>query len=288
MPLPRFEYKSPKSVGEASELLKDCGGKAKVLAGGTDLLVKMKERALTPEYVINLKGIEGLDKISGKGNGIKVGALATLDTVLGSKEVRGSYPILIETIEKMATVQVRNMATVGGNLCNAAPSADLAPPLIVLGAKAKLIRGGVEREVLLEEFFTGPGETVLREGEIMVEVEIPKPEGKVGGAYLKGSRTAVDLAQVGVAVMVKVGGAGEVEEVKIALGAVAPTPIRAKKAEGMLKGKKAEGTLIEEAAKAASEEAKPISDVRSSAYYRTEMVKVLTKRALMLALEGAT
>ena len=118
-------------------------------------------------------------------------------------------------------------------------------------------------------------------------VEIPKPEGKAGGAYLKGSRTAVDLAQVGVAVMVKVGGAGEVEEAKIALGAVAPTPIRAKNAEGMLKGKKAEGTLIEEAAKAASEEAKPISDVRSSAYYRTEMVKVLTKRALMLALERA-
>jgi carbon-monoxide dehydrogenase medium subunit len=286
VPLPKFEYKSPKSVEEASKLLKEHGGKAKVLAGGTDLLVKMKERAITPEYVINVKGIAGLDGIS-DGGGIKIGALATLETVLKSKEVKGSCPILVETIEKMATVQVRNMATVGGNLCNAAPSADLAPPLIVLGAKAKLVNGGEEREVLVEELFTGPGETVMKEGELMVEVEVPKPEGKTGGAYLKGSRTAVDLAQVGVAVMVKAGGGGEVEEVKIALGAVAPTPIRAKKAEGILKGKKADGGLIEEAAKAASEEAKPISDVRSSAYYRTEMVRVLTKRAVTLALERA-
>ena len=289
MPLPKFEYLAPKTLSEACSLLAQHKGKARLLAGGTDLLVNMKGREFTPQYIIGLKNIKKLDYIKyDKAEGLKIGALATINSIARSKEIQEKFHFLAIAASKMATNQIRNMGTIGGNLCNAAPSADFAPSLLCLGAKAKLVGSKKERVVALEGFFTGPGETVLQSDEILAEIQVPNQAPYSGGAYLKASRTAVDLALVGVAAFITLKSKdGICSDARIALGAVAPTPIRAKKAEEAIKGKKVTASLIEQAAKSASEEARPISDVRSSAYYRTEMVRVLTKRAIRQALEQA-
>lgn len=288
MRLPRFEYLNPKTVQEACALLSEHGDKAKVMAGGTDLLNVMKEKLITPQYVIGLRGVSDLDYIEADSDGIRIGALTTLTTLGKSSDVQEKFPCLAEVPGKMATVQIRNMGTLGGNLCNAAPSADTAPILICLGATVKIVGPKGERVVALEEFFTGPGETVLGDGEILAEIQVPNQPANTAGAYFKMSRVAVDLAIVGVAAVVTLGGkGGTCSDIKIALGAVAPTPIRAKKAEGLIKGKKIDEALIEQAGKIASEEASPIDDVRGSAFYRTEIVNVFTKRAIRQALEQA-
>jgi len=288
MRLPRFEYLNPRTIQEACSLLSQHGDKAKILAGGTDLLNVMKERIITPEYVIGLRGISDLDYIEADSDGVRIGALTTITALGKSSVIREKFPCLADVPGKMATVQIRNMGTIGGNLCNAAPSADTAPILICLGAQAKIVGPKGERVVALEEFFTGPGETVLGDGEILTEIQVPNQPAKTAGAYFKMSRVAVDLAIVGVAAVVTLDGkGGSCSDIKIVLGAVAPTPIRAKKAEGLIKGKKIEEDLIEEAGRIASEEASPIDDVRGSAFYRTEMVNVLTKRAIRQALDQA-
>jgi carbon-monoxide dehydrogenase medium subunit len=288
MRLPKFEYLSPQTIQEACSLLSQHGDKARLLAGGTDLLNVMKERVIKPEYIIGLRGISDLDYIESDADGIRMGALTTIADLGNSSVIQEKLPCLAAVPGKMATVQIRNMGTLGGNLCNAAPSADTAPILICLGARAKIVGTAGERVVDLEEFFTGPGETVLKEGEILAEIQVPDQPANTAGAYFKMSRVAVDLAIVGVAAVVTLDGkGGSCSDAKIALGAVAPTPIRAKKAEAVIKGKKIDEGLIEEAGKIASEEASPIDDVRGSAFYRTEIVNVFTKRAIRQALEQA-
>lgn len=288
MRLPKFEYLDPKTIEEACSLLSQHGDKARLIAGGTDLLIIMKHKEVTPEYLIGLKGIPDLDSIDADAEGVRIGALATLRSIGDSAVVRERFPFLADIAGKMATHQIRNMGTMGGNICNAAPSADTAPSLICLGAKAKLVGPKKERIVAVEEFFTGPGETVLKAGEILTEIQVPNQPAHTGGAYLRLTRLSVDLAVVGVAALVTLQGKGGLcKEARIALGAVAPTPIRAKKAEGVITGKKIENGLIEEAAQIASEEARPITDVRGSAPYRTDIVRVLTKRAIGQALEQA-
>lgn len=286
MRLPKFEYLGPKTVQEACSLLAQHGDKAKVMAGGTDVLNVMKERKIRPEYLIGLRAISDLSYIKADADGIKIGALTTLTDLANSAVVKEKFPCLAEVPMKMATVQIRNMGTIGGNLCNAAPSADTAPILICLGAKAKIAGPKGERVVALEDFFTGPGKTVLGKGELLVEIQVPNQPAKTAGAYLKMSRVSVDLAIVGVGVVVTREG-DSCKDIKITLGAVAPTPIRAKKAEAVVKGKKIDDALLEEAGKIASQEAKPIDDVRGSAFYRTEIVKVYTKRAIKQAMEQA-
>lgn len=288
MRLPKFEYLDPKTIEEACSLLSQHGDKARLIAGGTDLLIIMKHKEVTPEYLVGLKGIPNLDSIDADAEGVRIGALATLRSIGDSAVVRERFPFLADIAGKMATHQIRNMGTIGGNICNAAPSADTAPSLICLGAKAKLVGPKKERIVAVEEFFTGPGETVLKAGEILTEIQVPNQPAHTGGAYLRLTRLSVDLAVVGVAALVTLQGKGGLcKEARIALGAVAPTPIRAKKAEGVITGKKIEDGLIEEAAQIASEEARPITDVRGSAPYRTDIVRVLTKRAIGQALEQA-
>ena len=288
MRLPKFEYLDPKTIEEACSLLSQHGDKARLIAGGTDLLIIMKHKEVTPEYLVGLKGIPNLDSIDANAEGVRIGALATLRSIGDSAVVRERFPFLADIAGKMATHQIRNMGSIGGNICNAAPSADTAPSLICLGAKAKLVGPKKERVVAVEEFFTGPGETVLKAGEILTEIQVPNQPAHTGGAYLKLTRLSVDLAVVGVAALVTLEAKGGLcKEARIALGAVAPTPIRAKKAEGVIMGKKIENGLIEEAARIASEEARPITDVRGSAFYRTDIVRVLTKRAIGQALEQA-
>jgi CO/xanthine dehydrogenase FAD-binding subunit len=288
--LPRFEYLAVSSVAEACSLLSQHGKAAKVIAGGTDLLVKMKERELAPQYLVGLKGIKDLDYIKyDQGDGLKIGALTSNDSIAGSAVIRERFGLLSEAAAKIGTPQIRNMGTIGGNLGNAAPSADTAPPLITLGAKVKLVSSKGERTVPLEEFFTGPGETALQTNELLTEIQVPEPMPGARGVYLKlFPRGAVDIAAVGVAVLLILGKDGACNDARIALGAVAPTPVRAKRAEAVIKGRHVKSELIQKAAETAAEEARPISDVRCSADYRREMVKVLTRRALVQCLKQAS
>jgi len=286
---PKFEYLEARTVEEACSLLSQYKDKAKLIAGGTDLLVSMRRGKITPLYVINVKTIPNLDYIHYDGDSLRIGALATLSEIESSPLIRDRFPIIADSAHQIGTPQVRNVGTIGGNLCNAAPSADMAPPLIGLGAKAKLKGPKGERAVALEEFFTGPGEPRLQIGEMLIEIQAPNPPPHTQGIYLKlPARTAIDLAVVGVAAVVTLDTKGaNIVDTKIVLGAVAPTPIRARQAENVIRGKTINDGLIEEAAQIAAEEAKPISDVRGSASYRKEMVKVLTKGAIRQAIASA-
>ena len=283
--LPRFEYHAPASLPEALELLSQWGEKAKVFAGGTDLLVSMKKREIMPEHLINLKGISELKGVSDEKEGLKIGPLVSLGEIERSKTVKEKYSILWEAVSVMASPQVRTLGTIGGNLSSAVPSADTAPPLIALGASVSLKGIHGERRVRVEDFFKGPGESVLQPDEILTQILIPKPPDGSGGTYLKMMRrNALDLALVGVAVFLRLDLDKEVcKEARIVLGAVAPTPIRALKAEEILIGKEINEALAKEAGRMASEEARPISDVRASMEYRSTIISILTKRALMKA-----
>jgi len=278
-----FEYLEARTVEEACNFLSEYKGKAKAVAGGTDLFLALKSRKLKPEYIVDLKTIADLDYISySNDGGLKMGALATLTDVRNSPLIRDNFPILATTIQRMAVPAIRNMATVGGNLCNAAPSADIAPPLIALGARIKIAGVNRERTVNLEDFFVGPGETVLQTDEMLVEIQVAALPAHTRCVYLKMvPRTAVDIALVGVAIMITLDAQNiNVADARIALGAVAPTPIRARQAEEVIKGKAINEQLIDGVVKAAAKEISPISDVRGSAEYRQDMVRVMTKQAL--------
>jgi aerobic carbon-monoxide dehydrogenase medium subunit len=279
----RFEYFEPGTLAEAVSLLGRYQGRAQALAGGTDLLVELKEQLRRADCVVNLKRIPGLGGLSFDPRaGLRIGALATAREVETSPFVLQHYASLAQAARELGSIQVRNRATVIGNICRASPSADTLPPLIADGAQATIHGAAGERRVALEAFFTGPGRTVLQPGELVTELRLPAPGPRTGKVYIKhGRRKAMELATVGVAVTL--GDAG----VRIVLGAVAPTPIRAVLAERLLAGKKPDAALIERAAQAAADESRPISNVRASAEYRREMVRVLTRRALERALEAA-
>ena len=284
--LPKFECHAPGTMAEALEQLAEYGERGAVLAGGTDLLVSMKKREKVPAHLINLKGIEDLKGIDNDGvAGIKIGGLTTLGELERSKIVKENFSILWDAVNVMAAPQVRNLGTIGGNLCGAIPSADTAPPLIASGASVKLIGIKGERTVLVEDFFEGPGKSVLKGDEILTQIFIPNPPENGGGAYLKlMRRSAMDLALVGVAAHLMLDGAKKIcKGVKIALGAVASTPIRAPKAEEILLNKEINEDLAADAGRVASREARPISDIRATEGYRTEMIGVLTKRAVVEA-----
>ncbi|MGQ9630400.1 MAG: FAD binding domain-containing protein [bacterium] len=278
-----FEYFAPISLPEAISLLEDYGLEAKVLAGGTDLIVWMKRGILTPSYVIDLKRIPGIDYIRyDEAEGLRIGALTALADLASSPILRERYPAIAEAAESVGSPQVRNRATIGGNLCNASPSADLAPPLIALNATAKISGPRGERTVPLEDFFTGPGKTVLTPAEVLTEVSLPAPPTGTGSAYIKHTIRRADIAIVGVAASLSPEG-----RVCLALGAAAPTPIRAREAESLLGGREISEKLLGEAAERASAESLPISDIRASEWYRREIVKILTVRAVRRALERA-
>ena len=280
--LREFEYFEASSFSEAVSLLAQYGKEAWLIAGGTDLLVWMKEGARHPKAVINIKTIPGADQITfDEKKGLTIGALATISDIQNSAVIQERFAPLAQAARELGSAQVRNLATIGGNLCTAAPSAETAPPLLVLDATVKLAGAKGDREVPLKDFFLGPGSTAL-EGEMLTEIIIPNPAPGTRGVYKKISRrNAVDMAIVGVAVVGRISKDSKAwQDIKIALGAVAPTPMRALKAERLLLGNKIESTTIQEAAQIASEEARPISDVRASAWYRKEMVKVLLRRSL--------
>ena len=281
--LPKFEYRMPKTLKEAlDQLSKKGGGKVKVFAGGTDLIPKLRRREVeAPEILVDLKGIPKLDYIQYNAkSGLRIGPLTTISAIEGSSVVRDHFSVLAQAAHSIASPQVRNRGTIAGNICNAVPSADSAPALLTLNARLKLVSLKGERTVKIEDFFTGPNDTVLTGKEILREIQVPPLHGKGKGVYLKLSpRRAMDLAIVGVAVVV-IPEDGICRDIRVALGAVSPTPIRAKKAEDILRGQRFSDELIERVAQVASEETCPIDDHRASAGYRKEMVAVLVRRAI--------
>ncbi len=284
--LPRFEYVQPKTIDEALSLLAKHKGEAKLIAGGTDFLPKMKRREIkAPKHVIDLKGLPDLDHIKyDEKDGLAIGALATIHDVEASPIIQQKFSVLAQAASSMASTQVRNRGTVAGNICNAVPSADSVPALLTLEARLTLISKGDERIVSIENFFTGPDETVLTDTELLAEIHIPPLPPNSRGVYLKLTpRRSMDLAIVGVAVVV-VPEDGVCKDIRIALGAVAPTPIRAKRAEDTIRGQQFTEALIERSAKTAAEESCCIDDHRASAQYRMEMVKALVRRAINQAI----
>lgn len=277
-PLPKVEYMAPSSLKEACHLLKEYQNKARLLAGGTDLIPKMKKRAITAEIIIDLNRISGLTGIEIRGDRLHIRGLTRLAEIKESPLVKEKAPVLAQAIGLMASPPIRNRATIAGNLCTASPAADTAPPLLVLDALVKMesIRG--ERIVPLSEFFLGPEKTVKRPDEILTEVIIPVQEGN--SAFMKlGRRKAFTLAVVSAAAFARTR-KGKFEEVRVALGAVAPIPMRGRKVEEALKGSEVNEQKIVQAAERVREEVSPITDVRASAEYRKDMSYVLTKRIL--------
>ena len=275
---------------EAVSLMVRHKGKAVWLAGGTDLLVEMKHGKLSPRIIINLKKIPDLYGIKvNEAGDLLIRALVTLGTIEESLIVEKGWPILNEAARGVGSVQIRNLATLGGNICRASPSADMIPPLIVLRGIARTIGPQGDRTVPMEDFFKGPGETVLEKTELLREIIVPKRLPNSGGSYLKLSpRNAMDLALVGVAVEIALNPRSEIcEDIRIALGAVAPIPIRSREAEKVLIGSRIEESLVDKAAKCASKESKPISDIRGSEAYRKSMVNVMTRRAIQNAFVSA-
>ena len=289
--LPKFDYVKPGSMDEVLKLLaKGTNGNFKIYAGGTDVVPGLKRRELeNPETLVDLKGIPDLDYIDhDKKAGLRIGALATVRAVAGSSIVNKNFPILSQAAGRIASNQVQNRGTIAGNICSAVPSADSAPALLCLDSNLVCINEKGERQIGIDGFFKGPNETVLNPDELLREIRIPPMPENSHGVYIKLSpRSRMDLAVVGVAALLGVE-KGVIGHIRIGLGAVSPTPMRARDAEDHLCGKKANDAVISEAARLASEESKPISDHRASAEYRKMMVEVLVKRAIHQALSGVS
>lgn len=285
--LSSFELFEPATVGEAAQILFAHGAGAKVLAGGVDLVTKIRQRKIEPAYVLSLKKIPELQGITDNGeNGLRIGALATLRSIELSAAVQSNYPVLCQGINSISSIQVKNMGTVVGNLCVATPATDVVPPLFVLGAKLKIAGVDGDKLIPIEDFFVGVNKTVLAPHEIVTEIILPGVSAGTGMAFLKIGKTGATVAKVNVAVLLVLND-GKCTEARIALGAVAPTVFRAVKAEEVLKGKNVDDSLIEQAAVTAASEASPITDFRSTAEYRQLMVQALVKDALQKALAGA-
>ena len=281
--LKEFRYYSPTTVEEALTVLREHDGKAVLLAGGTDLLSMMKTRKITPPALVSLKKIDLLDYIREEDGTLKIGPLTRITTIGESEFIRGRFYSLYETTRGFATPQIRNMATIGGNICRSSPCANTPPPLITFGAQVKLAGEKGERTVLLEDFFVAAGENVL-DREVLVEIMIPLSTEPSGTAFLELTRNSSDVSKVMCAVRVVVRD-GKCDEIKIALGSVADRIVRAQKAEETISGRKLDERDIEEAAENVVHDIAPITDVRSEADYRTHVSKVLVKRAIKRAIE---
>jgi CO/xanthine dehydrogenase FAD-binding subunit len=274
-----FEYIKPVDLAEAVTALKTYDN-ACLLAGGTDFVVKLAYDMVKPGCLIDLKGLP-LNTIAG-GDDWRIGALATIRDVEASEALRGKLPFLCQAAGTVGSVQIRNRATIGGNLCNASPAADVATMLLAMDAHVNIANGNGGKTVGLEAFFTGPNQTILAKGEVLSEIVIPREVEQSKGLYLKFSpRKAMDIGMVNVALLMETEpGTRVCKKARIALGAVAPTPIRAKQAEDLLNGEMLSPELIDRAAEAASQETRPISDFRASATYRQALVKTIVAKGL--------
>ena len=279
----RFEYLEAHTVRQAISMLERHGEKARIVAGSTDFLVRWRLGTWEPDYVVNIQRVPGLGRLTySRRTGLRMGALTTVRTLETSPIIRQHYPALAAAAASFAGVQVRNLATVGGNICNASPAGDTLPALLAFDAECRIVGPGGERFMPLEQFFLGPGRTALQQSEILAEIRLPPPAPNSGSLYIKHSpRGAMDISTVGVASVVTLQGGGPVcRDARIALGAVAATPIRAHDAEALLRGQAITPELIDAAAGEAQAAARPIDDVRGTSSHRKEIVRVLAQRTL--------
>lgn len=287
--MPEFEVLDCAGLEEAVEQLARLGNRSRLLAGGTDLLVDLRRGRAAPDYLVRITDKGVLREISSaEGGGLRMGGMVTLRDLMAFPAVRLDYHALFQAASTMATPQVRTRATIGGNLCNASPAADLAPPLLVYGAEVEVAGPAGSRRVPLTGFFRGPRANVLEKGEVLRAIWVPAAGPGRGSSFLKlGLRKAQEIAVVSAAVLVRKGATGRIEELRIALGAAAPTPIRVPEIEEKYTGETFSPALADRIAEGAAGAVRPIDDMRSSAAYRRDMAAVLVKRALEGAWAGA-
>lgn len=287
----RFDYFEPATLAEAGALLREGKGARKPLAGGTDIVIQLRRRVAAAEGLVNLKHIPELQGWACEpGKGLRLGACTPMRDLETSGSVAERFPSVREALRVVGSLQLRNIATVGGNLCNASPSADTAPPLMALGATASVWNDKAgPGAVPVEQFFSGPGASVLDAAGLLLAVEVTEPEPCSGDAFERFTpRSAMDIAIASAAAAVTLDPAGEkIQAVRIALGAVAPTPIRAFKAEDLVREKEANPKRLEWAGAAAMDECRPIDDIRGSGAYRKELIRILVARVLARAVERA-
>jgi CO/xanthine dehydrogenase FAD-binding subunit len=281
----RFDYHQPDSLSEAFDLMEKLGKGAKYVAGGTDVIVRIKQRAIQSDALISLRGIEILKGFEVNGE-VSIGSMTLFRDIERSGELRKACPALVEAVAVLANPQVRNVATPGGNISNAAPSADCAPPLLVMEAVLTVEGPGGKREIPIEDFFVGPGQTVMAPTEILTRVRFSAAEKGTGTAFLKVGRTSQDIAIANAAALVEMEGK-KCRKCRIAAGAVAPVPLRLEKVEALLEDSEVDAELLDEAARVTAKEVQPITDVRSTEEYRRHISGVLVKKAIQRAVERA-
>ncbi len=278
-----FEYLRPSTIAEACEMKDKYGERGKYWAGGTDLLLQWQQGVVSLDYCIDLSFIPELSYIRQGSDAVSIGSLTTISSIETSSELDRSLSIIMEAAAELATPQLRNTATIGGNICRAAPSADMAPPLLVLGTEIKLASSAGERWLPLDEFFLGLNNTALEENELLVEIKVPVRSANTAACFLKVGRTVVDIAIVNMSAGMTMDDNSILSDVKIAFGAVAPTPLRITPAEQMLLGadiSTINNKMIDKVSDRVASEIKPITDVRGTMEYRREISRVLTKRAI--------
>jgi len=285
-----FEYLSPKTPSEAFDMVTRLGSKAKILAGGTDLVVLMKDKLVSPEYLIDIKNIEEFKGIKYEpGKGMEIGATTRIVDIEFSEIVKEKYPALAHAAGELGSTQVRHMATIGGNNCNASPSAETTTPLVAYGAKVVLSSKAGDREMPLEDFIIGVRRLDLKEGEILTKFILPEPSPRSVARYAyAGARDAMEIDCVNMTVNIELEDDKQtVKNVKLVMGSVFPRPLVSQKVPALLVGQKFSDELVEKAAEAAQTEAEPISDVRASEWYRREIIGVLARRLLKEAFAAA-
>ena len=283
---PRFHYHAPATLDEAFSLLNEYGPEARVLAGGQSLIPLMKLQLAAPSHIVDINRIPGLADIREADGALHIGSLTRESDLDASEIVRTAYPILHDTTSVIADPLVRNMATVGGNLAHGDPANDHPATMVALGASVVARGSGGERVIPVADFFEGPLTTALAQGEILTEIRIPTPRAGSGGAYLKLERKVGDYATAGVAVVLTMNG-GVCQQAGIGLTNAGPTPVKAARAETFLAGQRLDNNTIRAASRLAADEAQPTADLRGSVDYKRDMVRVLTGRAIRLALERA-
>lgn len=289
MLLPKFDFHEPTTLKEACQILAQYGTKAKLIAGGTDLMVNMKKKILSPEQVVSISRIAELKKLDTSGDSIRIGACFTVAELSSSDMIQKRLSALCNGAKNLGTPLIRNLATIGGNIGSARPAADLPPSLMVYGAQVVLNCISGERTLSLDKFFLGPGFTTVKPDEILTEIQIPAPKPRSGAGYINiGIRKGQDCNIVNVASFIELDNDGIIQNARIVMGCVGPTPFRAGSAEKILIGQKPGSELFLRAGSAASSDSTPIDDLRGSAAYKKEMAGVLTRRTLDIALKEAT
>ena len=284
---PPFEYLNPNQVSEAISLLQKHGEEAKILAGGHSLIPAMKLRFAMPVYLIDISGIDGLEYIREEDGQLKIGAMTRESSLEESNLIKDNYPLLLDTVKMIADPQVRNMATVGGNLAHGDPANDHPATMIALRASVAVEGPNGRREIGIDDFFPDFFTTALEDNEILTEIRIPASQPGSGGAYQKIERKVGDYAAAAVACQLSLEADGKIQQIGIGLTNVGPVPIRSVGAEGNLRGKTPDDSLIQESGRLAAEECNPVDDLRGSAGYKRDLVNELTQRAIKISIERA-